>query len=115
MGLRESDKKDEAKGDSDDSEAHDDPTGTSKQLLTEENIGNYSEKTLAEQVDTIIASLIKKQVTVDTLNVPQLVVLTQDTLQVTALYKFLRDKHKHDHEKKEKDGSKKKHVKGFKV
>jgi len=52
---------------------------------------------------------------VDTLNVPQLVVLTQDTLQVTALYKFLRDKHKHDHEKKEKDGSKKKHIKGFKV
>lgn len=42
----------------------------------------------------MLQSLVKKQVTTDSYTVPQLLVMTQDTLVVTALYKSLRDKFK---------------------
>lgn len=45
-------------------------------------------------VDSIVANLVKKSVCTDTFTTPQLLVLTQDTLVVTALYKQLRDKYK---------------------
>lgn len=66
-----------------------------KILFTTENITNYvPNTTIFEVVDLIVANLVKKQVATESYNTPQLLVLTQDTLVVTALYKQLRDKYK---------------------
>ena len=63
-------------------------------LYTSENIGNNAETPLEQQVEKLVEALVKKSVTTETFNTPQLLVLTQDTLVVTALYKALRDKYK---------------------
>lgn len=66
-----------------------------RQLFTSDNINNYlPDHTISQVVDLLVAGLVKKQVTTTDYNTPQLLVLTQDTLVVTALYKQLRDKYK---------------------
>lgn len=65
-------------------------------LVSADNIGTYlgeDESQIEKIVNLMVTNLIKKGKGVDTFAVPQLLVLTPDTLVVTALFKALRDKY----------------------
>lgn len=63
-------------------------------FVTEKNIStHHADKSLQEVLELMIDKLRNNMKTVDTMQKPQIVMLTQDTLKVTALYKALRDKY----------------------
>ena len=64
-------------------------------IVTEKNVATClgSEKSLQEVLELMIEKLRENLKTVDTLMKPQIVMITQDTLKVAALYKALRDKY----------------------
>ena len=64
-------------------------------VIDVENVSTYlgDDHSLQEVVEQMIDKLKKKGKTVKEFETPQIVVLTQDTLVVTALYKALRDKY----------------------
>ncbi len=64
-------------------------------FVNDGNISTHlgSEKSLQNVLELMIDKLRNKMKTVDSLKKPQIVMLTQDTLKVAALYKALRDKY----------------------
>ena len=64
-------------------------------VIDVENVSTYlgDDHSLQEVVEQMIDKLKKKGKTVKEFQTPQILVLTQDTLVVTALYKALRDKY----------------------
>ena len=63
-------------------------------FVSEQNVATHlgKEKGLQEVLELMISKLRNKQKTVDSLKKPQILMLTQDTLKVAALFKALRDR-----------------------
>lgn len=75
-------------------ESENDAADFGDQIVAEENISKHLgfQKKIEQIVEMMVDKLRQKGKTVDKFTTPQILVLTQDTLVVTALYKLLRNK-----------------------
>lgn len=74
--------------------SNDDEAEVGDQIVHEDNISKHLgfQKKIEQIVEMMVEKLRQKGKTVDSFTTPQILVLTQDTLVVTALYKALRNK-----------------------